>query len=250
MIVSNTEHAGEPVSFQVDGLTIRGRLHMPEADRPPFVVGSHGLFSTGDSPKQIALARELAAAGIAFFRFDHRGCGSSDGDFRKDTSLASRVKDLFTAIETLHRRTDLSGRFGLFGSSFGGTVGICVAAEGDPSALVVNAAPVRSRSLSESAVLADGPSELDASFYENLQFDVSTRLSGLRAVCVFHGDADRIVPVQSGREIHEKAREPKEIVVFQNGDHLMSRREDQVQFVRKSGEWFYRHLSPDINERE
>ena len=87
MVNSDTGDTGEPITFSSDGLLLEGRLHMPEAQHPPFVIGSHGLFSTGDSPKQLALARHLNAAGIAFFRFDHRGCGRSAGSFRKETTI-------------------------------------------------------------------------------------------------------------------------------------------------------------------
>jgi dipeptidyl aminopeptidase/acylaminoacyl peptidase len=243
MINSDKNSMGEPIVFSSDGLKLAGRLHRPTADRPPFVIGSHGLFSTGDSPKQLALANALSRAGIAFFRFDHRGCGRSGGSFRKETSLAARCADLLSALEVLHRRTDLSTRFGLFGSSFGGTVCLATAAEAGASALAVNAAPVRSRTLAGTEVAADGPPDLDDDFYrEALRFDVSSKLSSVHTVCVFHGDADRVVPIENGMEIFEKARDPKRITVFEQGDHRMSRGVHQRRFVTEAADWFTGHL--------
>lgn len=243
MVNSDTNSMGEPIVFSSDGLKLDGRLHRPPASRPPFVVGSHGLFSTGDSPKQLALANALNAAGIAFFRFDHRGCGRSGGSFRKETSLAARCADLLSALDILHGRTDLSTRFGLFGSSFGGTVCLSVAAETGASALVVNAAPVRSRTLAGREVAADGPPELDDDFYRKaLRFDISSKLSSVHTVCIFHGSADRVVPIENGMEIFEKAGDPKRITVFEQGDHRMSGEADQHRFVREATDWFTGHL--------
>ncbi len=82
------------ISFHSDGLILKGTLHLPTVDHPPVVIGSHGLYSNQDSPKQIALARACNTLGMAYFRFDHRGCGSSQGEFDPVTSLAARCTDL------------------------------------------------------------------------------------------------------------------------------------------------------------
>ncbi len=67
-----------------------GTLHLPDRSRPPVVIGSHGLFGTAGSAKQVDLAVACVAAGIGFFRFDHRGCGHSTGDFARVTTLTGR----------------------------------------------------------------------------------------------------------------------------------------------------------------
>lgn len=245
MVVFDEVNGEEPVVFTVDGFRLQGCLHRPENPRPPFVVGSHGLFSSGDSPKQVALARACTEAGIAYFRFDHRGCGASAGSFKQDTTLAGRCADLEQAVKTLLGRADLAERFGFFGSSFGGTTCLSTAARMSASALVVNAAPLRSRTLSGAEVDAGAPAELalDAEFYrKNLQFDVSNDLDRLRSVLVFHGDRDEVVPVENGKEIYEKVGRPKKLAIFDGGDHTMSQPAHQVRFVQQTVEWFQVHL--------
>ncbi|MCF8080395.1 MAG: alpha/beta fold hydrolase [Desulfobacterales bacterium] len=247
MINPDSAAGEDSIEFTSEGFLLKGRLHLPEADRPPFVVGSHGLLSSGDSPKQISLARACAGQGIAFFRFDHRGCGNSSGLFQSDTSLAARCADLQSAVDLLLQRTDLSDRFGLFGSSFGGTVCLSAAGQASVSALVVNAAPVRSRTLSGAEVTASGPLEIDESFYrEKLQFDVSEDLPRLGTVLVFHGDEDRVVPVENAHEIYETVGRPKKLSILEGGDHMMSRKSHQTRFVRETVEWFKAHLAPEI----
>jgi len=33
------------ITFSSNGFTLKGTLHLPAAEHPPVVVGSHGLFS-------------------------------------------------------------------------------------------------------------------------------------------------------------------------------------------------------------
>ena len=102
------------ITFESDGFFLKGMLHLPKTDLPPIVIGSHGLLSNSYSPKQIALARECNANGIAYFRFDHRGCGQSNGVFNEVTSLEGRHNDLISAIKTMQMRKDIGEKIGLF----------------------------------------------------------------------------------------------------------------------------------------
>ncbi|MCK7511694.1 MAG: alpha/beta hydrolase [Desulfobacterales bacterium] len=129
----------------LDGFQLKGTLHLPAADNPPVVIGCHGLLSDRSSPKQIALAEACNALGLAFFRFDHRGCGESAGKAGGgDTSLEGRASDLLHAIRLLESRPGLGKQIGLFGSSMGGAVCLRVASERPVAAVVTFAAPVRS----------------------------------------------------------------------------------------------------------
>jgi alpha-beta hydrolase superfamily lysophospholipase len=89
------------LSFMSDGFRLSGILHLPEVHLPPVVIGSHGLLSTGNSPKQIELAGQCVAAGMAYFRFDHRGCGESDGGKADAVDFQGRCRDLRCAISFL-----------------------------------------------------------------------------------------------------------------------------------------------------
>ena len=55
------------IYFGSDEYQLRGVLHLPAEKNPPTVIGSHGLLSTGDSPKQIALAESLHGPGYCLF---------------------------------------------------------------------------------------------------------------------------------------------------------------------------------------
>ena len=88
-------HAHEPISEIAVVLVVGG---------PQYRVGSHRQF--------VLLARALASAGIAVFRFDYRGMGDSTGEPRDFEQISD---DIRSALDTFTTR--LSGLRGtvLFG---------------------------------------------------------------------------------------------------------------------------------------
>ncbi|NNL76854.1 MAG: alpha/beta fold hydrolase [Desulfobacterales bacterium] len=232
---TNIEH----ISFSCDGLTLYGFLHLPATQQPPVVIGCHGLYSSSSSPKQIALAEQCNRFGIAYFRFDHRGCGDSEGEFEKVTSLEARCRDLIAAADILKNRTDTGDQIGLFGSSMGGTVCLSVASRLGAAAIVTFAAPIRSQIAENDVELSDQSNApgiyLDAA---RRRFDITERLSDIHSALIFHGDADDVVPVSHAEEIYQLAQKPKKKIIQENGDHPMSNEGHQLEFVRETALWF------------
>ena len=227
------------ITFSSNGFILRGTLHLPATERPPVVIGSHGLFSSSSSPKQVALAKQCNACGIAFFRFDHRGCGQSNGIFKDVTSLETRCNDLISAIKIIQKRKDTGNRIGLFGSSMGGTVCLSVFAESDVYSIVTCAAPVRSNSITKKLEKSEDSDLMNPPFYKRyLESDISDKLSHVHHILIFHGDSDDLVPLSNAREIYEKAGDPKNLIIQKGGDHRMSNKTHREIFVRESALWF------------
>jgi alpha-beta hydrolase superfamily lysophospholipase len=240
-----------PVEFLSGSSRIRGVLHLPGVPAPPLVVGSHGLEGTMDSAKQTLLAGLLPRAGIAFFRFDHRGCGASGGDFLTDTSLENRAQDLVTAVEQVLALGRTSRNLALFGSSLGGTT--CIAAWErlagmglTPLGAVLCSAPVVSRTIVNIPLEANGtrPALPMRFFEENLLFDVTRRAGAMRSVLIFHGDRDEIVPVENARLLFDRVGEPKRLIIHKDGDHRMTSARDQQEFEAETPAWFRRCFGP------
>jgi len=231
------------LSFDCNGYILAGTLHLPDEKNPPVVIGSHGLYSDSQSPKQVTLGDLCAEAGIAFFRFDHRGCGKSQGDIRKDTSLHLRCIDMMKAVEALIKEGLSCTRIGLFGSSFGGSVCISVAKELSARALVLNAAAVKSgRILNDLEASDSSKPKTSILFKKTFRFDLDHLLKDLHHVLIFHGDADDVVPVGEAQMIHTLAGDPKRLIIFENGDHVMSNPVHQETFARESIQWFREYL--------
>ena len=231
------------ISFFSDGFELKGSLHLPSTHRPPVVIGSHGLYSSSSSPKQIALADQCNRLGIAYFRFDHRGCGRSAGKFEEVTSLEARCRDLIDAVSVISGRTDIGDRFGLFGSSMGGSVCLSVANELGANTLVTFAAPIRSRILENGLPLSEN-SDTPGIFLDTQKrrFDISDRLPAICNILVFHGEADDVVPISHAEEIYSLVKQPKKLIKQKQGDHPMSNNAHQRAFIRETSLWFKRGL--------
>ena len=234
----------ENVEIAADGFKLRGTLHLPAALHPRIVVGCHGLLSDRRSPKQVAMAMVCNRLGMAYLRFDHRGCGDSDGRLEEVTSLEARASDVLHAIDHLTTRPDLGGPVGLFGSSLGGAVCLRVAARSEIAALVTFAAPVRSRPLKRDSRRPIGTlaNARMASVLKE-EFDLGGELARIRNILVVHGEADDVVPIAHAHEIFQSSRDPKRLIVQENGDHLMSDPNHQDEFIREASVWLNNGLT-------
>jgi len=249
------KNAQKNIKFYSDNLLIKGVLHLPATDqgmqKPPVVIGSHGLEGSKNSAKQISLSKILPENGIAFLRFDHRGCGDSEGEFLKDTSVFNRASDFTNAVKYILEHEKLSHNIGIFGSSLGGST--CIQAwdslslmDIKLSACVLCSTPVKSRTI-ENIPVHDQPNQyspaLPMSFFiEKLNFDLSEKTSRIKNVLIFHGTNDEIVPAKNARIIYENAMEPKQLILFKNGDHQVSSKKDQIRFEQETLKWFKKAL--------
>jgi hypothetical protein len=239
------------IDFQVEGLTLKGVLHLPKILNPPLVVGSHGLEGSKSSAKQMVLSRLLPKNGVAFFRFDHRGCGQSQGDFLTDTSLEKRTRDYLMAVRHIMDLNLTSRELGLFGSSMGGATCINVwESLGNLGVKICGgvlcSAPVKSRTIENIPVQANGKRPaLPLSFFEqNLLFNLLEKTRVLHHVLIFHGDADEVVPVSNAHDIYTSMQSPKRKIIHRGGDHQMTSKEHQAEFATQVVEWFIGIFNP------
>jgi dipeptidyl aminopeptidase/acylaminoacyl peptidase len=121
----------------------------------------------------------------------------------------------------------------------GATVCLSVFDEFDLYSIVTCAAPVRSNSINKTLEREDSPNTGNPPFYERyLDSDISGKLSSIHHILMFHGDSDELVPPSNAREIYEKAGNPKKLIIQKGGDHRMSNKTHQENFVRESALWF------------
>jgi len=115
---------------------------------PAMPDAPHGLFAR--------LADALAARGVASFRYDPRGCGSSAGAWER-TDLFTRIDDARDAIGAMRSRRDLDlRRTAILGQGEGAVVAMSVAI-GDPAIGAVGLIGPPARSLRD--VLRRGAAE-------------------------------------------------------------------------------------------
>jgi dipeptidyl aminopeptidase/acylaminoacyl peptidase len=131
MSEKNYQPKHEDIHFYSDGLKISGQFTRAagaqDGQPMPTIVCLHGY--TGR--KEIYMPgyiRELSAAGFNTLDFHHRGFGESEG-VRLKNKPWDQVSDVLSAMIYLRQRPDVDvNRIGLYGTSFGGSVGMMAAA--------------------------------------------------------------------------------------------------------------------------
>nr|WP_320193240.1 alpha/beta hydrolase [uncultured Desulfobacter sp.] len=232
-------------NFTVDGFSLKGTLHLPLSHMPPLVVGSHGLEGSRNSAKQMLLAKVLPENNIAFFRFDHRGCGESQGSFIDDTSIEKRARDFYAAVRHVLDMEVTSTRLALFGSSMGGAT--CIKAWQDLEqagygiqGAVLCASPVNTRTIKRIPLAGNEkrPALSLDFFKDNLLYDLCDQAKALHHVMIFHGRADEVVPVENAHMLYAAMQPPKEMILHDGGDHQMTNRAHQQEFEQKMMAWY------------
>ena len=224
-----------------EGNKIYGILHLPRNPSPPCVIASHGLFSSKESEKLVEIGELFSAQGIAVIRYDHQGCGESEGDLSA-TTASSRIKDLDAVFELAASHPLLGDHLGLLGSSMGGFISIFKAsADKRVKALALWATPSH---LGGKRDVQDAESpHLGEEFYRDLEaYDAREAIKTLGNCLILHGEADELVPLAQAEELHAAARAPKHLEVFPGGDHRFTDPQHRRRAIKMSLEWFQRYL--------
>jgi fermentation-respiration switch protein FrsA (DUF1100 family) len=232
----------ENVYFKSEGQRVAGILHLPEAANPPCVIASHGLLSSKESTKYIALGEKLSQTGIALLRFDFRGIGESDGRWDDDT-VSRRIMDLRSAIRFARSDSRFRNQIGLLGSSLGGYVTLITASsDKEINASVIWATPFHLDAI-ELKQDVEGMPPLGKLFFEDLpKHRLSPLLPKVSKCMVIHGEADELVPVDQAWEIFQGLGSPKEIHVIEGADHRLTHPNHRERAMDLSAAWFKKFL--------
>ena len=162
---------------------IKGLLHKAEGARGAMVmVGDAGGGLEGPAGLYEPLAEQLQKAGIMTLRID----------YREPMDLRESIYDVLAAVEAVRQQG--ADRVALLGWSFGGAV---VITAGVASDLVVGVATIAC---------------------QNFGAEIASDLSP-KSLLIMHGTDDMQTPDQYSRDLYNRARQPKELVLYSGGDH-------------------------------
>lgn len=214
----------------------------PDGNRKfPCIVFSHGLISSKESSKYVALSERFAKAGIATCRFDYHGCGQSSGRI-EETTLTIRLDNLSSVTDyVLHHNKINPEKIGIIGSSFGAA-----------TALVKAARDKRMRCISLWAtpflLEKEGDGSIDnISFKDNIYTDFASyrileEAKKVSCALVIHGEMDETVPCTEGKRIYENLRQPKSIEIIEGGDHVFADPVHRDKVINLALDWFRTYL--------
>ena len=232
-------------TFAIDSLynRISGIMIIPaEGRRYPCAVLSHGLVSSKESSKYMAVSQVFAEAGIASCRFDYHGCGESGGNI-EETTLSIRLDNLNAVFDHVlgHPSVDPQ-KIGIIGSSFGGSTGLLKAARDER---------VRCLSLWATPHILESKEDdtiSDIKFRQTIYTDFSSydlleEAKKVQRTLVIHGDSDEVVPCIEGKTIYKFLKKPKAIEIIKGGDHIFSIDAHRAKAINLALNWFRRYLT-------
>ncbi len=232
----------ETVSFQSKGQKISGILHLPDVLGRTCVIASHGLLSSKNSEKYIALGERLSREGIAMLRFDFRGVGESEGSIENDT-VSRRILDLGSAIDFVKSNPDLGNRIGLLGSSLGGYISLIKASmDKEIRAVVIWATPFHLDNLKSNKGTEGYPLPGEAFFKDLPKHRLLPLLPKVSNCLVIHGEEDELVPADQAWEIFHSLGGPKEIHIIEDADHRLTDPKHRQRAMDLTTEWFKKYL--------
>lgn len=218
--------------------TIKGIMDIPDGKGIfPCIILSHGLVSSKESSKYIALSEAFRRVNIATCRFDYHGCGESSGKI-EDTTLTIRLDNLNTVTEFVFKHGAIDkDRIGLLGSSFGGVTSIIKAAR-DKRIKCVSfwATPYKLEKREDEDI--SGIKFNDEIFRDFSKYNILSEANGVSCALGIHGDSDDVVPYEEGIEIFNHMREPKRFELIEGADHIFSDPAHRQRAIELSVRWF------------
>jgi hypothetical protein len=233
----------ERIEIICDGVKICGVLHLPEQERSPCMLISHGLFSDKNTVKFQEMAEEFPREGFAVLRFDFMGCGESGGKV-EDTTISGRLANLKAMFDfaCTHPSIDHK-RIGLMGSSMGGYLSLFKGSLDERTkAIVIWATPYTLIDLKDK-VSSENEPKLGPAFYKELdRYNLGSILKKVSRCLVIHGDSDELVPVSHAYEIYQELSDPKGLEIINGADHRFSEVKHRLQARQHTLKWFKKFL--------
>jgi uncharacterized protein len=201
----------EDAEFAAEDGTILHGWYVPNPRPRAIVLFAHG--NGGNITHYADFLRDLRERqNVAILGFDYRGYGRSAGK-PSETGL---IADARAARKWLSQRTGCAeADIVLMGHSLGGGVMTQLAAEDGARGLVLVSTFTSLPDVGKEHLPWLVPQAIMVNRFNSL--DAIQKYSG--PVLISHGDADRLIPVEQGRELFAAAPGPKQLVINPGGHH-------------------------------
>lgn len=198
------------------------------AARPGQPTVLYFMGNAGALPASAPRLREMALRGFGIVALNYRGAGGAPGKPRQ----ADLVKDGLAAYD----RAAAGAPPVIWGTSLGAALAVQVASRRPASAVILETPFARLCATAE----AHYPMIPACLILFDETWASEDRIGQLAApLLVLHGDADRIIPIEQGRALFDKAPQPKEFLTYPGGRHndlrLHGAGQDIITFLVRQG---------------
>ncbi len=243
-----------PVTFKSHGRQLVGMLHLPNRKNAPVIIMCHGYSADKSSGRIfVEAARKLVKNGFVVLRFDPRGSGDSEGEF-KDQTLTTQLEDLAIVIKYLKNGNDINyKKIGLIGWSWGGALAIlCASKYKDVSCLDLWALGTFREIWGNSFVNEIKSREswdiYDTTIFrkqilDDLKYDIFKLIRKVKVpIQITSGTEDTNVPFANAKKLYSIANKPKRLVTIKDANHSFRLEKHKKQLINSSIIWFKKWL--------
>jgi dipeptidyl aminopeptidase/acylaminoacyl peptidase len=240
----------EPVSLEVDGITIAGQLYLPEGRMPyPAVCACHGIPADIPDPADrgyALLAEQISGHGLAVFIFNFRGAGASGGNL----DMPGWTRDLRAVVDYLQALPQLDSSYlALLGFSAGAAVSVYLAAQDERvSSVAACACPAEFDFFTRNddpRPLIDHYREIGAIRDDDFPPSPREWLDGFglvkpidyigrippRSLLLVHGSSDEVVDISHAHRLYARAGQPKQMAIIEGAGHRLRHSEEAMAIV-------------------
>jgi len=224
----------EAVRIPSDGITLAGRFTVLSPTAPAVIL-CHGFAGDKDEKGLFVAARDfLAGHGFSVLRFDFRGCGESEGDFRT-VSLDDLASDVSNAVKYLRSCKHVApNAIGLVGFSLAAGVALLANPRKVNAYVFWSPAIYTSRDMAPRYQTPDmlrdigrygcfkkSGLQVGKEFFDELN---SPRIelavpSFHRSVLIIHGTDDQRIPFTSSNKLMQHLPKSSKIALIPGADH-------------------------------
>ena len=237
-------------------------LQLPSGEPRDVALFAHCFTCSKDSRAARWIAEALVVRGIAVFRFDFTGLGSSEGSSPTPTFVERRrSRRAADRLRSTHRAPGLADRAqprrcaGGAGAAARIPEARAVATIGAP-ADPGHVANLFGDRIEEIRSRGEGEVELDGRVFRIRQVSTTSPSSACvttspdcRPLLVLHAPTDQTVSIDDAAEIFAAARHPKSFVSLDDADHLLSCRRDARYAGEVIAAWSQRYLTEPVGGR-
>jgi len=199
----------EVFTFPEPDLRLTHWFHPPQNEDHPVIVMFHG--NAGHIGDRVPKMRPLLQAGFGLFLTGYRGYGGNPGQPSEDGLSA----DARTVLDWVQSQGVEAERIVLYGESLGTAVAVKMAEERDVAAVVLEAPPSSVADVAQSLYWFLPVRMLLLDHWNSRE-----RVERIGApLMILHGERDRVVPARFGQRLFEAAANPKELLLWPQGEH-------------------------------
>ncbi len=227
-----------PIVFKTNEEQIIGILHLPKKEKSPLIILIHGWGRNKlgtDSNFFVKVAREFCKNNFAVLRFDFRGSGDSEGDF-KDQTITSMLQDLDTVITQISKNPYIDKeKICLIGHSQGGYVSLLQSSKdkrvkcvilwaGRVSDLKDFLSKMWFEELERKGYIESYDYFTSKKYVEDsLKYNISAAVEKIQVpVGMIYGESDDVIPPSEGVKLSKMLKSKKELIILENLDHVFT----------------------------